>query len=206
MGGARPVNERLPPLSPDELDPQQWAIYKGIVGGRRAAGVQLFELIDDRAALTGPFNALLYAPDVGNALADIGEAVRYSTELSDRTREIAILVVAAHRESAFEWYAHERVGRHVGLTDDEIAAIGDRRIPQLTDPAEIAAHAFCREAIESRQLSDNSYEAAIAELGRRQVVELVVLLGYYETLALMLSVFRVGLPNGVSPERFGKEP
>ena len=39
---------------------------------------------------------------MGAALQDLGAAVRYRTGLTDRVREMAILLVAAHWDSAFE--------------------------------------------------------------------------------------------------------
>ncbi|MFF5497803.1 hypothetical protein [Streptomyces aquilus] len=39
--------------------------------------------------------------------------------------------MAAHWQSRFEQYAHERVGRHVGLTDEEMTAIRDGLEPTI---------------------------------------------------------------------------
>ena len=60
--------------------------------------------------------------------------MRYDTGLDDRCREIAILVVAAHWRSDFEWYAHEAVGRSVGLGDADLAAVRDGRHAALAGP------------------------------------------------------------------------
>jgi 4-carboxymuconolactone decarboxylase len=102
---------RIPRLAPAELDGEQRALYDAIAGGRRAQGPQLFRLTDADGRLEGPFNAFLLQPRLGSALQALGTAVRYETRLSDRCREIAILVVAAHWRSDFERYAHEAVGR-----------------------------------------------------------------------------------------------
>lgn len=115
---------RLPRLTPDELDLDQRPLYDAITGGPRAGGPQLFALTDTEGRLNGPFNAMLFAPGVGAALQELGSAIRYRTSLSGRIRELAILAVAAHWDSAFERYAHEPIGRAAGLTDAEIAAVG----------------------------------------------------------------------------------
>ncbi|HEY0949418.1 MAG TPA: hypothetical protein VGD85_04425, partial [Nocardioides sp.] len=52
----------------------------------------------------------LLSPAVGDALQRLGAAVRYRTALPDRAREMAILLVAARWDSAFEREAHEAVG------------------------------------------------------------------------------------------------
>ena len=135
---------RIPKLEPAALDEDQRALYDAIAGGRRAQGPQLFRLADSEGRLEGPFNAFLLQPRLGSALQALGSAVRYDTGLDDRCREIAILIVAAHWESEFEWYAHEAVGRSVGLGDAELAAVRDGRYTELTAardgrPAALAA-------------------------------------------------------------------
>jgi hypothetical protein len=101
-------------LVPADLDDQQRALYDAIAGGPRAAGPRLFALTDAAGRLNGPFNAMLFAPEVGTALQDLGAAIRYRSSLTARIREMAILAVAAHWDSAFERYAHEAVGRAAG--------------------------------------------------------------------------------------------
>jgi 4-carboxymuconolactone decarboxylase len=115
---------RLPKIAPGSLGGEQRHLYDAITGGRRAEGPQLFRLADDEGCLEGPFNAFLLQPRLGSALQELGSAVRYGTGLSDRCREIAILAVAAHWESEFEWYAHTAVARAAGLGDTELAAVG----------------------------------------------------------------------------------
>ena len=102
---------RIGKLEPSALDAEQRSLYDAIAGGRRAQGPQLFRLADAGGRLEGPFNAFLLQPRLGSALQALGASVRYDTGLDDRCREIAILVVAAHWRSDFEWYAHEAVFR-----------------------------------------------------------------------------------------------
>jgi 4-carboxymuconolactone decarboxylase len=106
---------RLPHYRPSELDDAQRDLYDAITGGPRAAKPRPFPLTDAEGRLNGPFNAMLAAPPLGQALQRLGAAVRYETSLSARVREMAILAVAAHWDSAFERYAHEAVGRTAEL-------------------------------------------------------------------------------------------
>ena len=185
---------RLAKLSPDTLDTEQRAVYDAIAGGRRAQGPQLFRLVDDDGGLEGPFNAFLLQPRLGGVLQAVGSAVRYETSLSDRAREIAILVVSLHWESEFEWYAHEAVGRHVGLTDDELTALRDGRYDTLSPDERVVARTTALLVAES-DLDDASYNEAVHALGLAGLFELLTLVGYYATLALQLRVFRVPAPT-----------
>jgi 4-carboxymuconolactone decarboxylase len=199
---------RIPKLEPAALDEDQRVLYDAIAGGRRAQVPQLFRLADSEGRLEGPFNAFLLQPRLGSALQALGTAVRYDTGLDDRCREIAILTVAAHWESEFEWYAHEAVGRSIGLGDAELAAVRDGRYTELTAaPGDRPAALAGREAVVARtaaalaargDLGDAEYHEAVDHIGTPGLFELLTLVGYYATLALQLRVFRVPAPDTVA--------
>ena len=79
---------RLAGLDPESLTPGQRAVYDAVVGGRRAAGPQLFRLTDDDGRLLGPFNAFLLQPRIGGPLQALGTALRYDGSLTDRGHSI----------------------------------------------------------------------------------------------------------------------
>jgi 4-carboxymuconolactone decarboxylase len=185
---------RIAQQRPDDLDPERRALYDAITSGPRSQGPQLFRLLDDDGALEGPFNAFLLQPRLGSALQAVGSAVRYQTGLSDRAREIAILVVADHWQSAFELHAHEAVGRHVGLTPEELSAIRSGSYDALPGNERVIA-ATTRRLAESGDLDDAAYAEAVSALGETGLFELLTLVGYYAALALQLRVFRVSAPD-----------
>jgi 4-carboxymuconolactone decarboxylase len=213
---------RIPKLAPSALDAEQRSLYDAIAGGRRAQGPQPFRLTDEAGRLEGPFNAFLLQPRLGAALQALGASVRYDTGLDDRCREIAILTVAAHWRSDFEWYAHEAVARAAGLTTPELAAIraapapdasdldgrsADATAPDATAP-DAPATLSGLEAVVARtttalltrgDLTDPEYRTATDHLGPDGLFELLTLVGYYATLALQLRVFRVPAPDA-APE------
>ena len=194
------MTERLPRLTPDRLTPAQAEVYEAIAGGPRAAGPQLFALKDAEGALNGPFGIMLHQPALGLALQELGAAVRYRTSLTGRCREIAILQAAVVADSAFEWYAHEAVGRAAGLTDDELDALREGRFTSQ-DPTEEAVARFTDELLARNTIGQADYDRFERLLGAPVMVELVVLVGYYGTLATLMDVFDVGVPDEESTER-----
>jgi 4-carboxymuconolactone decarboxylase len=184
------MGERLTRLRVAGLDAEQRALYDAIAGGPRAAAGQ-FALVGSDGALEGPFNAMLLHPPIGAALQELGSAVRYRSTLSDRAREIAILLVAAVWDSAFERYAHEAVGRSAGLGDTELAALRERRIAPLTDPRERLVASTTLALAAAGDLTDAEFRAARDGLGLAALFEVTTLVGYYATLALQLRAFRV---------------
>ncbi|MFD5541506.1 carboxymuconolactone decarboxylase family protein [Streptomyces sp. NPDC127079] len=183
------MGARLTGLLPGQLDEEQTELYRAIAGGPRAAGPQVFALTDTEGRLRGPFNAMLLSPTVGLALQAVGVAVRYGCVLGDRARELAILAVAAHWNSAFEREAHEAVGRAAGLTEPEMAALRTGTVPELADPGERAVLGTTRSLLRRGALSDEEYAATVSAVGERGLFELTTLVGYYATLALQLRVF-----------------
>jgi 4-carboxymuconolactone decarboxylase len=190
------VPARLDKFAIEDLDADQREVYDAIAGGPRARGPQLFRLVDERGGLEGPFNAFLLQPRLGNALQALGAAVRYETALSDRHREIAVLVVAAGWDSAFEWYAHEPLGRHAGLTEAELAALRTGRFGGLAGDTDRVLAGTTAALVTRGDLDDDEYARAVAALGEAGLFELLTLVGYYATLALQLRVFRVPAPDG----------
>ena len=182
---------RLAALSSDTMTPEQVGLYREILSGPRGQGPRAVLLDTGAGGLAGPFNAMLYAPDVGHALQELGAAIRFRTQLTPRVREMAILVVAQAWNSAYERSSHEPIGRDAGLADPEIKALRAGDDPGFTDDREQVAYQVVRSLTGPADLDDQQYDQAVATLGERSLVELSTLVGYYATLALQLRIFRV---------------
>ena len=186
---------RLAALSSEEMTPEQVDLYRKILSGPRGQGPRTVLLATGAGALSGPFNAMLYAPEVGRALQELGAAIRFRAQLTPRVREMAILVVAQVWNSDYERSSHEPIGRDAGLTDPEIEALRAGADPGFTDDQEQVAYQVVRSLTGPADLDDQQYDRAVATLGERSLVELSTLVGYYATLALQLRVFRVPAPD-----------
>jgi len=169
-------------MPPAQLDPDARALYDRINTGPRGAS-----MLDDQGALIGPFNAMLLSPALGDPLQELGAAIRYRSSLTDRCRELAILVVAAHWSSAFEQQVHEKIAADLGFSSDQLAAIRTGESLSLEDPEEAAVLRVTRALVTKGDLDDEEY----ALLPEPTLFELTTLTGYYATLALQLRVFRV---------------
>ncbi len=186
---------RLAVLSSEEMTPEQVDLYREILGGPRGQGPRAVLLSSGAGGLAGPFNAMLYAPEVGHALQELGAAIRFRTHLAPRVREMAILVVAQKWDSGYERFSHEPIGRDAGLTEPEIEALRVGADPGFADGPERIAYGVVRSLVgPAADLDDEQYAVAVAVLGERALVELSALVGYYATLALQLRIFRV--PSG----------
>jgi 4-carboxymuconolactone decarboxylase len=185
---------RLAVLSSEQMSPEQVGLYRAILGGPRGQGPRAVLLSTGAGGLAGPFNAMLYAPEVGHALQELGAAIRFRTSLTPRVREMAILVVAQAWDSGYERSSHEPIGREAGLTEPEIEALRAGDDPQFADEQERIAYQVVRALVGPADLDDDLYAAAAATLGEQALVELSTLVGYYGILALQMRIFRV--PGG----------
>lgn len=186
---------RMPELRPEALSADQARLYEAIAGGDRARDAS-FRLTEADGSLVGPFGALLLSPTVGDALQQVGAAIRFGCGLSPVVREVAILSVAARRRSGFEWWAHEPIARRAGLTDQQVAALKAGEPPDFEDSAVTAAHAFSAALIAGGRPDDATFEAAREALGLDGVMELVTLVGYYNLLAQLMQTFEIEVPTG----------
>ena len=186
---------RLAVLSSDEMTAEQKDLYREILSGPRGQGPRAVPLASGAGGLAGPFNAMLYAPPVGQALQELGAAIRFRSGLAPRIREMAILAVAQAWDSAYERASHEPIGREAGLTDEEMEALRDGADPGFADKQEQVAYSVVRALTgPAADLDDEEYGTAVAALGERALVELSTLVGYYATLALQMRIFRVPAP------------
>lgn len=184
---------RLRRLTRDELTEPQRELFDVFAGTDRVDRRAPWPPVGPDGALEGPFNALLYSAELGMAVQGVGARLRTST-LPDRARELAILVVAASRDSAFEWAAHQRIARRAGVSEEQIAALAaGASVPDL-DATEDLVVRTARSLAHDGDLDDTGYAAAVAGLGERTLFELSTLVGYYALLALQLRLFRVTPP------------
>lgn len=175
-------------LKPEQMNEPQIALYDVIAKGKRASE-SAFSLIDEEGALSGPFDALLLQPIIGEAIQAVGAALRFNSRLPDRAREIAILLVAHFRESDFEVYAHEAVGQRVGLTREDLRDLAECKVPSTADEVEGVVANVVMELLQRGDLSDASYESTVRLLGEPVLFEVCTIVGYYNLLATQLKVF-----------------
>ena len=186
---------RLDLIAPADLDDAQRAVYEAITGGPRAGQAGTVPIVDEAGRLVGPFAVMLLSPEIGNALQQVGAKIRFSTALTAREREVAILAVAGELRSDFERLSHEPAALKAGLTPDQVGAVLAGTIPDGLTEDEALIGRLARVMTADRTLPDEDYEAGLAALGRERLAALTFLVGYYAALALSLAVFRPFLPE-----------
>ena len=77
--------------------------------------------------------------------------------------------------SAYERYAHERVGRAIGMTDDELSALADGLFSS-SDLVEESAYRLCQLLNHGQaSLTDDEFAGLREVLGEEAIIDLVIL-------------------------------
>ena len=189
---------RISDIIPDSFTEAQQRLFRSITAGKRGEGRAPEDLLNSEGGMTGPFNAWLRSPVLGDAAQRVGEAVRFESAIPPQLRELAILIVAAKWKAQYEWWAHERIARREGLDERIIESVKAETLPDLSNPTEAVVYNFARELLDEHRVSDHLYNDAVELLGEAMVVELVILLGYYTLVSMTLNVFEVQVPTGES--------
>ena len=156
--------------------------------------------VRERLAKLPPLNVfrmMANVPASFQPLIDFAMSLLLRGEFDPRKREIAVLRVAHVTRANYEWVQHVRVGKSVGLTDEEIAKIAVDG-PVTTLDAE--GNLLCRAADEiSRdvRLSDEALAALLERYGVRQATELILCASYFNMLSRFLESTRVELEQGL---------
>jgi 4-carboxymuconolactone decarboxylase len=193
---------RLPVLTPDTLTPEQKQVYDTIAGDKRRQKTRRFRMMKEDGTLTGPFNALLYSPQVGDAVQQLGGALRFDSSLAGHLRELAILMVAQRWRANYEWYAHAPIAAREELGEAVIEAVKAGEAPGEAPADVLTVHRFVRELVETRRVCEETYRDTQALIGESGLVELISVVGYYSLLAGLLNTFEIGVPEG-EPSPFG---
>jgi 4-carboxymuconolactone decarboxylase len=170
-----------------DMTDEQRRVYDATLSGRRGR-------------VPAPLVAWLASPTFADRAQSLGEFVRYDTTLTPRLSELAILLVARHWTSAYEWFAHKPEALKGGLDPAIVDAIAQRRLPRFEHEDERAVYEFVVMLHETKGVSDALYSATVDRLGQRRVVELVGLLGYYTLISMTLNVFEIGAPDGAATD------
>lgn len=105
--------------------------------------------------------------------------------------ELVILRVAHLRASRYEFDHHVRLGRRVGLRDEDFGAVTRPLHEGGWTARRRALLAAVDQLVAAHDLDDATWTDLRAHLDERACIELVMLVGHYEMLATFLETFRV---------------
>ena len=139
------------------------------------------------------FRSLANAPVLLDAFLSYANAMRDSSLLSPKLRELAILSVGHATGSEYEIAHHQSHGRKAGLTDEQLAAVADGTSTELFTDAERAVIALACESTLNVDVSDASWAAAAKHLDDQQMVELTLTIAWYNSGVRIMGLLDIEL-------------
>lgn len=168
---------RIAPGTFRQLGPFNWVFSKGAA---RAIGVSDAHIFSTLGRAKGLFQGWLH---FSSRMMPFGKLPRHHTEL--------VIIRTAHlRSCEYELDHHKRLGRRAGIDEAEFS-----QILQGPDAGwsgiELALLRAVDELVGTKDLSDVTWNALADHLDDRQLIEFVLLVGQYDSLATTIGTLRI---------------
>jgi 4-carboxymuconolactone decarboxylase len=174
---AQTPNSRLPTIPLDKYSDEQ----------KKAAAE--FEIARKNPPF-GPFIPLMHSPQVMNQARAMGDYLRFNSAIGNTLSELAICITAREWSQDYEWLVHAPIAEKAGIKKDIVEAIQDGRRPVGMSADEEIVYDFSMELLRNKRVSDATFERADKRFGKKGVVDLVGIHGYYTLLAMQMNVAR----------------
>jgi len=149
-----------------------------------------------KRAVFGPFEPLMHSPQVMNQARAMGDYLRYKSAVGNTLSELAILVTAREWSQDYEWQVHYPIALKAGIRAETAEAIADGRRPASMSEDEEIVYEFCSELLKNKRVSDRAFDRVDRRFGKRGVVDLTGIVGYYTFLAMEMNVARYPIRGG----------
>src|SRR3981081_4429651 len=116
------------------------------------------------------FRMMAHSPSYFEQYCRLGDAIRHKGELDPIVRELAITRTGILCESPYEIVAHKRIGKNVGVTDEQNAALEDWKSATCFNELQRAALAFTDEIVKLRRPTDATFNAIAAKFTRAALI------------------------------------
>jgi 4-carboxymuconolactone decarboxylase len=163
----------------DQMTPEQREGYRFLVEG-------------PRGRLPGPYKIWVNNPRLVRAAAPLGQHFTPGqSSLTEREREIAVVVITSKWHSAYPTAAHERRGKEVGLPAPAVEAMVAGLPTAFSDLREQVVYEMAMALAGGQLVSQGLYDRAVKALGHESITDMIVLMGYYTAVSLTMNFYAV---------------
>ena len=139
------------------------------------------------------FRMMAHSPSYFEQYCRLGGAIRNRGELDPIVRELAITRTGILCEAPYEVVAHKRIGKGVGVTDEQNAALENWQAAACFNEVQRAALAFTDEVVKLPRPTDATFNAIKAKLTPGALVELQLSVGFYVMTSKFLETFQIDM-------------
>ena len=171
------AEQRLPTIPPDRYTADQKKAAEEFLTARK---VPVFD----------PFEPMMHSPEVMSLARSMGDYLRYHSSVGNTLSELIILITAREWSQDYEWYVHHPIALKAGISESIADAIADGRRPTGMSTDEEIVYDLTTEILKSKRISDATFQRAERRFGKKGVVDMVGIAGYYTFLAMQLNMAR----------------
>ncbi len=184
MTAERPTHPRIEPIVLDDVTDDE--LRTTLAGALTLDGrpLNIFGVLGHHPKLLKRFNLL------GGFLLNKGL-------IPERERELVILRVGWNAQAVYEFGQHTVIGKRCGLTDDEIAALTKSPHDHDWSAEDLALIALADDLATADCISDGTWLALSDQWSDAELVELLIVAGFYRLVSGFLNSAGVQLDDGV---------
>jgi 4-carboxymuconolactone decarboxylase len=203
LAAAYAVAQTSRPLPPD-VDARSYSrlrlILKDSLDGE---GRRIFEAIngsDGDTPRLGPPASTMYSIAAAEPYDRLNQLLRSQNVIGPQFFEISTLVPAREFNQQYEWTAHERGARRVGVAQAVIDVIKHDHSTSGLPEKEATAIDFGRAMLRGdRQVPPELFAKMVSLFGERGTIEITMVMGDYAMTAMLLNVVNQQLPPDWEP-------
>ncbi|WP_375780510.1 carboxymuconolactone decarboxylase family protein [Bradyrhizobium sp. ma5] len=139
------------------------------------------------------FRMMAHSPAYFEQYCRLGGAIRHKGELDPIVRELAITRTGILCEAPYEIVAHKRIGKNVGVTDEQNAALENWQSATCFNEVQRAALTFTDEVVKLKKPTDATFKAIAALLTPAALIELQLSVGFYIMTSKFLETFEIDM-------------
>src|SRR5215813_6930612 len=139
------------------------------------------------------FRMMAHSPSYLPQYCRLGAAIRNRGELDPVVRELAITRTGILCQAPYEIVAHKRIGKNVGVTDEQNEALENWQAATCFDETQRAALAFTDEIVKLHKPTDATFNAIRAKLSQAALIELQLSVGFYIMTSKFLETFAIDM-------------
>ena len=179
---------RLPLILKDSLDEEGRRIFEAINGK------------DGNTPRLGPPASSMYSLAAAEPYDRLNQLLRNTNVIGPQFFEISTLVPAREFNQQYEWTAHERGARRVGVAQEVIDVIKHDRATSGLPEKEATAIEFGRALLRgNRQVPPELFAKMVSLFGERGTIEITMVMGDYAMTAMLLNAVNQQLPADWEP-------
>jgi len=187
---------RLAPIPVEQLSEDARAALRGFM---KQAADRFLSGAPDAPRMPNVLAVLLHHPALAGPWLAYNGVLLGRPSIEPRHRELMILRVAWRARADYEWLQHVRLGKQLGITDEEILAISRGGPDDRWTPLEADLLAATDQLLDHHRIDDPTWARLAESFDERQLVELVFVVGTYSCLAMAFNSFGLELDPELDP-------